>query len=461
MRELFPPTGYGRPGRSRRYRKLVVIVPIIIAGLAAAGYGNLFQGITGLLSPPRVANSAEKSPAADGENAAEGFEAEPQVQDENDESTVEVTDVTEQGDTLFAILNANLAESSQADKVAQSLASIINAHTQKNRTKDVALRPGVRYSIMVNRRGDFVKASLELDPASVFHCALEAEGLRAWKEDVVLEFRDELLTFKVNGNMVQSILNAGEGADLAHKVTNVFRWDIDFQAESQKGDVCKVLFRRRYADDRPSGYGEVLAAVYEGRKTGRKAGFLFSGTYYDDAGTELKKDFLRSPLNTIRVTSKYGNRLHPILKVWRKHDGVDYAAPTGTPVFTVSRGVVSFAGWKNGYGNYVCIVHPSGHESRYGHLSGILVKKGQRVEQRQRIGLVGMTGRATGPHLDFQLLVKGKHVDPLKVKMVATLAKVPTPLRDRFDSIVKERTGSLVNHAGAGKTGRNRLAKLP
>ena len=120
------------------------------------------------------------------------------------------------------------------------------------------------------------------------------------------------------------------------------------------------------------------------------------------------------------------------LKVWRKHNGVDYGASQGTPVWAVAGGVVTYAGWSNGYGNYVCIKHDSGFESRYGHLQRFFVAKGQRVKQRQRIGLVGMTGIATAPHLDFQLLVHNKHVNPLTVTMVKSLKTVPTPLVSRF-----------------------------
>jgi murein DD-endopeptidase MepM/ murein hydrolase activator NlpD len=241
------------------------------------------------------------------------------------------------------------------------------------------------------------------------------------------------------------VLKAGEGMELALKLTNVFRWDIDFQSESVKGDVCKILFERRYADDRPSGYGRILCAVYEGKKTTKKTGILFSGTYYDQTGSELKKNFLRSPLNVLRVTSRFGRRFHPILHVWRKHNGVDYGAPTGTPVWSVAGGKVTFSGWKRGYGKYVCIRHENGYESRYGHLSRIFVRKGQHIKQRQRIGLVGQTGLATGPHLDFQLLAQGKHLDPLRVRMVKVIRKVPAPLKSRFASVARQRLQRLGN----------------
>ena len=174
-----------------------------------------------------------------------------------------------------------------------------------------------------------------------------------------------------------------------------------------------------------------------------KTAVLFNNEYYDAKGLELKKNFLRSPLSVIRVTSRFGKRYHPVLRVWRKHNGVDYGATQGTPVWSIAGGVVTFAGWQNGYGNYVVIKHDNGYESRYGHLHRIMVARGQRVKQRQRIGSVGMTGLATGPHLDFQLLVNNRHVNPLNVKMAQSLRSVPSPLTDRFSRLAQERLLAL------------------
>jgi len=351
----------------------------------------------------------------------------------------EIADVTGQGDTLFSLLNDNVSDENSVRKVADSLAAVIQASKGQAFDCDTDLNPGSRYSVTVDRDGKFLKATLELDPANVFHASVQDDVLRSWKEDVVLDFKTEAVCFKVVGTLTESVLRAGEGTELALKLSNVFRYDIDFQSESCRGDTCTVLFERRYADDRPSGYGQILCAAYEGKKTGKKSAVLFNTEYYDEKGVELKKNFLRSPLSVIRVTSRFGQRFHPVLRVWRKHNGVDYGAATGTPVWSVAGGVVTFSGWQNGYGNYVCIKHDSGYESRYGHLHRTFVKKGQRVKQRQRIGLVGMTGIATGPHLDFQLVAGKKHVNPLGVKMVNTLRSVPDPLKERFYSVAQER----------------------
>jgi murein DD-endopeptidase MepM/ murein hydrolase activator NlpD len=355
----------------------------------------------------------------------------------------EATDVTAPGDTLISVLTDNLSDERSIKEIAQSLANAIQTSLSAPFTSETVLPAGRRYSITIDSEGRFLQAVLELEPAHVFHVARDDGGFRSWKEEVVLDFKTEVVCFKMKGSLTESLLSAGENLELALKLANVFRWDIDFHSESVKGDSCRVLFERRYADDRPSGYGRILGAVYDGKKTGMKCAVLFNNEYYDEKGVELKKNFLRSPLSVIRVTSRYGYRLHPVLKVWRKHNGVDYGASQGTPVWAVAGGVVTFAGWSNGYGNYVCIKHDSGFESRYGHLQRFFVAKGQRVKQRQRIGLVGMTGIATAPHLDFQLLVRNKHVNPLTVTMVKSLKTVPTPLVSRFSSLTEERLNVL------------------
>ena len=132
-------------------------------------------------------------------------------------------------------------------------------------------------------------------------------------------------------------------------------------------------------------------------------------------GESLRRAYLASPMEFSRVTSGFKMRFHPVLQKWRQHNGVDYAAPTGTPVRSVGDGVVSFAGVQNGFGNVVMIKHRNQHETVYAHLSRIAVRKGQNVSQGDTIGAVGSTGWATGPHLHFEFKVNGAHVDPMQI----------------------------------------------
>ena len=280
----------------------------------------------------------------------------------------EMVDLTGEGDTLYSLLNANLLDEVASRKIAVSLAAEIQKNIDKPFDVNTPLEPGRSYGVTLDQNGDFLKATVELGPADVFHAAVEGSEIKCWKEDVVLDYKIETVSFRLDGTLEKSLMKIGQGADLARKLFEVFRWDIDFQAECVRGDTCKILFERRYADDRPSGYGRILAALYDGKKTGKKVAVLFNNQYYDSKATELKKNFLRSPLSgVIRITSRYGMRFHPIYRRWRHHDGTDYGAAKGTPAFSIAKGVVTFAGWQGNYGNLVCIKHDNGYESKYGH----------------------------------------------------------------------------------------------
>jgi murein DD-endopeptidase MepM/ murein hydrolase activator NlpD len=287
----------------------------------------------------------------------------------------------------------------------------------------------------------------------VFYAVRKGDAVQSWKENVVLDYKVEAISFRMRGDLFESVRCAGEGQELAAKLKAVFKYDIDFQWESVRGDVCKVLFQRRYADDRPAGYGEILCAVYEGKKKNKVAirfDHSSGAKYYDAKGVELYKVFLVSPLgvNRLRVTSRFGSRIHPVTRIRKDHKGVDYGAPHGTPVLAVAAGEIVFAGWNGGYGNHVWIKHANGQMTRYGHLRRMDVKKGQHVAQGKRIGLVGMTGMATGPHLDFEFLEGGRHVNPER-KLNKALAMnpqvIPPGLKSTFDKRKEERLGSLNN----------------
>lgn len=412
---------------------------LLLGGLFLSGYLDFLSDSSKNPSlSGNISGSTMPRPGADASCVVQDATA---VDPSEKRRPVEISDVTSDGDTLLSLLSISMSDEREAETVAAKLAATMRTALGKPfRTTD-ELISGVRYTICLDEKTSFQKATFELDPSNVFHCVKEGESLKCWKEDVVLDYKTEVLTIHVQKGIVQSVLAAHEGRELALKLVHIFRWDIDFQADSRPGDQCKIVFERRYADDRPNGYGRILFAVYDGKRTGRKTACLFNGEYYDESGVEIKKDYLRTPLNTLRITSGYGMRMHPVLHTPRFHNGVDYGAPVGTPVFAIASGTVTFQGCDNrglgeGYGLYVCVRHDNGIESRYSHLSRILVKTGQRVNQRQTIGLVGSTGWSTGPHLFFEIIANGKRVDPTKVKMVKSPRAVPAPLHNRFKSIV-------------------------
>ncbi|HEV8691678.1 MAG TPA: peptidoglycan DD-metalloendopeptidase family protein [Ideonella sp.] len=250
------------------------------------------------------------------------------------------------------------------------------------------------------------------------------------------------------GTIKTSLFAASDEADIpdaiAVQMAEMFSADVDFHRELRKGDSFSVVYETMTADGEPiswnQGSGRVLAAefvnngktyqaVWYGPSSGGKGG------YYDFNGESKHRAFLASPMEFSRVTSGFAMRFHPIMQTWRQHLGVDYGAPTGTPVRAVGEGTVEFAGWQNGYGNVVQIQHNGARSTLYGHLSRIDVRRGQRIEQGQRVGAVGATGWATGPHLHFEFRVNGQHQDPLRIAKAAETVPLAAAERSSFAQV--------------------------
>lgn len=239
------------------------------------------------------------------------------------------------------------------------------------------------------------------------------------KREVEREQRVDLVELSVDTTVWDAALAAGERPDVAVTLADVFAWDVDFYRDVQKGDRMRALIEKTLHKGRTLEYGRVLAAEYQGRSVGTKRSFRYKPpdgveTYFTEDGLSARKTFLKSPLKYTHVTSGFGSRHHPVLNYVRNHNGVDYHAPIGTPVWAVADGTVTRAGWDDGGGNVVCVKHPMSFESCAMHLSKILVKVGQRIDQKAVIAETGNTGRlTTGPHLHFGLKRGGKWVNPL------------------------------------------------
>ena len=220
-------------------------------------------------------------------------------------------------------------------------------------------------------------------------------------------------------------------------------------SESQqlrKGDRFNVVYETLEADGEVLGAGRVLSAefVNEGKAYqamwfqppgNDAAGEPFKGGYYSLNGQSLRRAFLSSPVEFSRISSGFSMRFHPILQTWRAHNGTDFAAATGTPARTVGDGVVEFAGVQNGFGNVVFVKHANNQETVYAHLSKINVQQGQKVSQGQTIGLVGMTGWATGPHLHFEVRVNGVQQDPMTMARQSDVIPVPAAAKAHFKQL--------------------------
>ena len=250
------------------------------------------------------------------------------------------------------------------------------------------------------------------------------DSLSAWRGEKEVITKVEHVGVEIKSSLWNAMAEAGCDASLILELSDIYAWTIDFFG-IQAGDSCKAIFEERFiaGDTVPCGIGNVLAAYFKNNGEGKYA-FSYEQNgrkeYFDENGDNMRKAFLKAPLNYRRISSKFSNgRMHPVYHVVRPHHGVDYAAPVGTPVQSIGDGTVIAKGWdKKGGGNYVKIKHNSTYTTTYMHLSkfGKGIAQGVKVKQGQTIGYVGSTGASTGPHLDFRLQKNGTYIDPLKFK---------------------------------------------
>lgn len=235
---------------------------------------------------------------------------------------------------------------------------------------------------------------------------------------------DSLLQY-ASGTIESSLWNAfidnGASPVLAVELSDIFAWTVDFFGV-QKGDHFSVIYDALYVEGNYAGIGKIHAATFTHLGQAISAYYFENGEqsgYFDDEGNSLRKAFLKAPLRFSRISSRFSNnRYHPVLKIRRPHRGVDYAAPTGTPVYSIGDGTVVKKNYQRGGGGYyINIKHNSVYTSQYMHLNGYAdgMAPGVRVKQGQVIGYVGRSGLATGPHLDFRIYKNGHPIDPLKV----------------------------------------------
>jgi murein DD-endopeptidase MepM/ murein hydrolase activator NlpD len=274
-------------------------------------------------------------------------------------------------------------------------------------------------------------------------------ALRGAKRAVALTTEVARVDVEIRGSVWESLQRVGEDPALVVAAADVLAWDVDFYQDVRSGDRLKLLVEKTYADGKLLRYGDVLAAEYTGEVTGKKRLFRYAdpsgrASYFDDAGNGARRGFLKSPLQYAHVTSKFGGRVHPILGYQKKHQGVDYGAPTGTAVWAVGEGTVLQAGWNGGCGRSVTLRHRNGFDTIYCHLSSVAVHAGARVGQKQLVGAVGQTGLATGPHLHFAVKRGGSYVNPLSLKVPPEAPVAPehradfqekvAPLRAKLDA---------------------------
>jgi murein DD-endopeptidase MepM/ murein hydrolase activator NlpD len=280
------------------------------------------------------------------------------------------------------------------------------------------LRAGNRLDVGRSVLGELRSIRYRIDGDRVLSIAPQGHEVHSEIQTIPSESETIGVMGEVHGSLFEAVINAGEKPELAMRLAQIFGWDLDFYTDPRPGDTFRVVVEKKVlANGELLSYGRILAAEYKnaGHPYGAVLFHDVSGApaYFTPEGKSMKKAFLHSPLKFAAPISSHfsEHRLHPILKEYRPHLGIDYAAPSGTPVQTIGEGRVIFAGLKGGAGNLVEVQHSNGYTTYYMHLSRVLVRSGQRVEQGQSIGLVGMTGLATGPHLDFRIQKQGQFLN--------------------------------------------------
>ena len=289
------------------------------------------------------------------------------------------------------------------------------------------------------------------------------QGFQARTETAPLQSQVVLGSGTIRSSLFAATDDAGIPDAIASQMADMFSGDIDFHRELRKGDRFSVVFETMTADGEPATWsqssGRVVAAEFVNNGRTHTAVWFKEATgrggYYGFDGQNKRRAFLASPLEFSRVTSSFAMRFHPILQRWQAHLGTDFGAPTGTPVRSVGDGTVEFAGWQNGFGNVIYVRHAGDRQTVYAHLSRIDVKKGQRIDQGQRIGAVGATGWATGPHLHFEFRVNGRHQDPRIIARASESIPLPATAKAQFTQTVASVKSQLAvaESIGSGVSG--------
>jgi len=334
--------------------------------------------------------------------------------DPGKESPREIVDTVRKGETVSRIFEKHHLDIGELFRIRQASAGI-------HPLRDISA--GRPYTITLDPDNNVLSLAYHINDEEILRVVRSEPGYRADKVAIEYERRIGTLGGVIRSNIVSSLPEGGQSVLLAIELSDIFSWDVDFNTDFRKGDTFRVLVEERWLDGEFRKFGEILAVELSvDGKTYRAYRFDTGdrSDYFDDEGKSLRKAFLKAPLSYRRISSGFTKRrMHPILKIARPHFGVDYAAPSGTPVSTVGDGIVTFAGYKGPNGNLVIVRHPNGYATSYGHLARIAkgVRRGREVRQGDVVGPVGATGLATGPHLDYRIRRNGTFLNPLTLNL--------------------------------------------
>ncbi|MFO1396175.1 MAG: peptidoglycan DD-metalloendopeptidase family protein [Burkholderiales bacterium] len=346
----------------------------------------------------------------------------------------------QRGDTIGALLARAGVEDAQAMQFLR---------TDPSARPLYQLRPGRPVHVATDDDGDLVALRFQANNGDFLVVERSGDAFTTHTAQVTEEVRTVLRSGEIRTSLFGAADTAGIPDAITTALADVFGGDIDFYHDLQRGDRFTVVYEARYVNGEPAGAGKLLAAEFENKGATLRVFFYRDAEgnegYYNADGRSARGAFLRSPMELSRITSGFTlARFHPILQEWRAHQGIDYAAPVGTPVRVTADGVVTFAGVQNGYGKVVMVKHQGTYSTVYGHLSAFAPKlaAGTRVRQGDTIAFVGQTGWATGPHLHYEFRVADHARNPLAVGM-PTAPGIITERLPQFRAAITPLTESL------------------
>lgn len=339
----------------------------------------------------------------------------------------------ERGDTIATLL--------QRLQVDETSAALLLQHTREAKSL-YRLIPGRTIRAHTTATGQLLSLRY-LNGAQLLKIDQAGDALQIWEGPADVETRVHMRSGQILSSLFAATDAAGMSDAVAVQIADIFSTDIDFHRDLRRGDRFSAIYEVQYHQGEPVKTGRLLSAEFVNQgKTFHAVWFQSEpgeGGYYTLEGKNIRKAFLRSPLEFSRVSSGFTmSRFHPVLQTWRAHKGVDYAAPTGTRVKATADGIIEFVGKQGGYGNLVVLRHQSKFTTWYGHLSGFApgMHKGKRISQGDVIGYVGSTGVATGPHLHYEFRINDAHQDPLRVAMPPAPPLAPQH-RNAFEEVAR------------------------
>ncbi|WP_294820698.1 peptidoglycan DD-metalloendopeptidase family protein [uncultured Flavobacterium sp.] len=356
-----------------------------------------------------------------------------------------VRDTIHNGDTFGKLLGEEGYDAAQVHKVTEAIKDSFDLRN---------IRVGKPFTMLKSRQAPNKLEVFIYQPDNMSYYVVDLRDsiAKATKTVKPVTIKRRIIAAEIEGSLAETLSNAGATPALAHELSEIYAWSIDF-FKIQKGDKFAVTVNEKYIDGTEyAGLDNIEASYFEYK--GKKIyAFPFKQDenakrydFYDEEGKVLKSMFLKAPLQFSRISSRFSpRRFHPVQQQWKAHNGTDYAAPHGTPIMTTANGVVERTGYTSGNGNFVKVKHNGTYSTQYLHMSKIKVRQGQRVSQGDVIGLVGSTGLATGPHVCYRFWKNGVQVDALRQKLPSSepmsakhkprFIAIMTPLKKELDSI--------------------------